>query len=116
MGLFRRPLVAAAWPRRRFLDYLGTILELFWDHFGLDVRCSMFGCSMFDVMFGQADVVLCQCSTYDLLVFDGLFDLTFVSDRLTLFSAGPANNYPIRWLLLLTGTLSNSPHYYIAKR
>ena len=25
----------------------------------LDVRCSMFGCSMFDVMFGQADVMLC---------------------------------------------------------
>ena len=24
-----------------------------------DVRCSMFGCSMFDVMFGQADVMLC---------------------------------------------------------
>ena len=40
----------------------------------LDVRCSMFGCSMFDVMFGQEDVLLCSRWTYDLLVFEGVFD------------------------------------------
>ena len=34
-----------------FWDHVGTMLESFWNHFGLDVRCSMFGCSVFDVMF-----------------------------------------------------------------
>ena len=67
------------------------MLESFWDHFGLDVRCSVFYARVFDVrcyvriMFD----VRCYCRTYDLLVFEGVFDLTFVSVRLTLFSAGP---------------------------
>ena len=40
---------------RKMLCYVRCSEEGGW----LDVRCSMFGCSMFDVMFGQADVMLC---------------------------------------------------------
>ena len=49
---------------------------------------------MFDVMFGEADVIVCLRWTYDLLVFEGVFDLTFVSVRLMLFSAGPDGRRP----------------------
>ena len=92
MGLFWQhfeTMLGSCW------GHFGINLGHFWNRFGIilgwmfGVWCSMFGCSMFDVMFGQADVMLCYCWTYDLLVFEGVFDLTFVSVRLTLSSAGP---------------------------
>ena len=72
-----------------FWDQFGTILETFWDHFGLHLRCSMFGCSMFDVMFEEQYDLFCSCSAMMCSVFDRRSTRTFVSVRQTMFGNNP---------------------------
>ena len=53
------------------------------------VRCSMFGCSVFDVMFGEKYDLFCSCSAMMCSVFDRRSTRTFVSVRQTMFGINP---------------------------
>ena len=54
------------------------------------VRCCMFGCSVFDVMFGEKYDLFCSCSAMMCSVFDRRSTRTFVSVRQTMFGTNPA--------------------------